>query len=103
MDRWTRTHPIVPDVLFALAVAALLGPPSLDILLVADSPAWVLWVAGLCAFTVLVSVALRRFATVAAFIAAGLAMAVTVALPNTEVRPAPLGLASASDSMEIPL
>ncbi|SEE01528.1 Signal transduction histidine kinase [Amycolatopsis lurida] len=103
VDRWTRTHPLVLDVLFALAVAALLGPPSLDILLVADSPAWVLWVAGLCGCAVLAGVAVRRIATVPAFAAAGLAMAVTVALPNTVVRPAPLGLASDGDSMEIPL
>ncbi|RSM62396.1 sensor histidine kinase [Amycolatopsis sp. WAC 01376] len=103
VDRWTRTHPTVLDALIAVTIAALLGPPSLEILLVADSPAWALWVAGLCGFTVLAAVALRRIATRAAFISAGLAMAVTVALPNTVVRPAPLGLVSASDSMEIPL
>ncbi|WP_410648384.1 sensor histidine kinase [Amycolatopsis sp. cmx-4-54] len=103
VDRWTRTHPLVLDVLFALAVAALLGPPSLDILLVADSPAWALWVAGVCGIVVHSTVALRRLATAPAFLAAGLAMAVLIALPNTVVQPAPLGLASDSDRMEIPL
>lgn len=103
VDRWTRTHPIVPDGLLALAIAVLMGPPSLDILQVATSPAWVLWTAGLCGFAVLAAVVLRRVATEAAFILASLAMAVIVALPNTVVRPGVLGLASASDGMEIPL
>ncbi|MBE1576288.1 sensor histidine kinase [Amycolatopsis roodepoortensis] len=103
VDRWTRAHPAGSDLLLALAVAALLGPGSLDILLVADSPAWALWVAGVCAIVVHSTVALRRIATKTAFAAATLAMAVLVVLPNTVVRAEPLGLASASDSMEIPL
>ncbi len=103
VDRWTRRHPLVSDALLALGIAVMLGPPSLDILLVAESPAWALWGAGLCGAAVLATVALRRVAAEAAFVVASLAMAVTVTLPNTMVSPAPLGLAGASDGMEIPL
>jgi signal transduction histidine kinase len=103
LDRWTRAHPVVPDTLLALAIAAVLGQPSLEILQVARSPAWVLWVAGICGFVVVATVAIRRIATSAAFFLASLAMVVTIALPNTMVKPAGLGLAGASDDMEIPL
>lgn len=102
-DRWMRAHPVVPDMLLAAAIAAVVGPPSLDILQVARSDAWVLWVAGICGVVLLASVALRRIATEAAFFLASLAMSVTVALPNTEVPPAGLGLAGASEDMQIPL
>jgi signal transduction histidine kinase len=102
-DRWMRAHPVVPDALLALAIAAVVGPPSLEILQVARSPAWALWAAGICGFVLLATVALRRIATEAAFLLASVAMLVTVALPNTLVRPAGLGLAGASDEMEIPL
>ncbi len=98
-----RAHPGVPDTLLALAVAALVGPPSLDILQVATSPTWVLWVAAVCGSVLIATVALRRIATGAAFFLASLAMAVTVALPNTMVRPEGLGLPGASGDMEIPL
>jgi signal transduction histidine kinase len=98
-----RAHPVVPDALLALAIAGVLGPPSLEILQVASSPAWVLWAAGGCAVVLLATVALRRIATGAAFFLASLAMAVTVALPNTTVRPEGLGLAGAGGQMEIPL
>ena len=98
-----RAHPVVPDALLALAVAAVTGPPSFEILQVARSPAWVLWVAGTCGFVVIAAVALRRIATGVAFLLASLAMAVTVALPNTIVQPAGLGLAGASGDMAIPL
>ena len=103
LDRWMRAHPVVPDTLLALAIAAVLGPPSLDILQVARSPAWMLWVAGICGSVVLATVAIRRIATGAAFFLASLAMLVTVALPNTMVNPAGLGLAGTSEDMEIPL
>jgi signal transduction histidine kinase len=103
LDRWMRAHPVVPDTLLALAIAALVGPPSLDILQAARSPAWVLWVAGICGSVVVATVAIRRIATGAAFFLASLAMVVTVALPNTMVNPAGLGLAGASGNMEIPL
>jgi signal transduction histidine kinase len=102
-DRWMRAHPVVPDALLATAIAAVVGPASLDILRVAGSPAWVLWVAGICGVVVLATVALRRIAPGAAFFLASLAMAVTVALPNTTVRPEGLGLPGASGDMEIPL
>lgn len=98
-----RAYPVVPDALLALAIAAVLGPPSLEILQVARSPAGVLWVAGICAFVLLATVALRRIATGAAFFLASLAMAVTVVLPNTTVQPAGLGLPGSNDDMEIPL
>ncbi|WP_432938823.1 sensor histidine kinase [Kribbella sp. CA-253562] len=102
-DRWLRAHPVVPDVLLALAIAAVAGPLSLEILRAATSPAWVLWTAGLCGLVVLAAVALRRIATEAAFVLATLAMSVTVALPNTMIRTAGLGLADAGAEMEIPL
>lgn len=102
-DRWVRAHPVVPDTLLALAVAAVAGPPSLAIFQTARSPAWALWVAGICGSVLLATVALRRVATGAAFALASLAMLVTVALPNTVVRPERLGLAGASGDMEIPL
>jgi signal transduction histidine kinase len=89
--------------MLALAIAAILGPPSLDILEAASSPAWVLWVAGMCGSVVIATVAIRRIATGAAFFLASLAMVVTVALPNTMVDPAGLGLAGTSEDMEIPL
>ncbi|GAB3835089.1 sensor histidine kinase [Kribbella italica] len=98
-----RAHPVVPDSLLALAVGAVVGPPSVEILRAATSPGWALWTAGLCGVVLLGTVALRRIATEAAFVVAGLAMAVTVALPNTTIRPAGLGLAGAGDEMEIPL
>ncbi len=98
-----RAHPVVPDALLALVVAAFLVPPSLEILEAARSQAWVLWVAGTCGFVLLATVVLRRIATEVAFFLASLAMVVTVALPNTVVRPAGLGLVGASDEMEIPL
>ncbi|MGC7101110.1 sensor histidine kinase [Amycolatopsis lurida] len=100
--RWTWAHPLVPDTLLALAVAAVIGPPSLDVLESAGSRTWVLWVAGSCGFVLLATVALRRIAAEAAFAVASLAMAVTVALPNTVVQASVLGLAGAGD-MEIPL
>jgi signal transduction histidine kinase len=103
LDRWMRTHPVVPDTLLALAIAAVLGPPSLDILQAAKSPAWVLWAAGVCGSAVVATVAIRRIATGAAFFLASLAMLVTIALPNTMVNPAGLGLARTSEDMEIPL
>jgi signal transduction histidine kinase len=102
-DRWIRAHPVVPDALLALAIAVGIGPPSLDILQVARSPAWVLWSAGICGSVLLAGVALRRIATGAAFFLASLAMLVTVALPNTVVRAEGLGLPGASGDMEIPL
>jgi signal transduction histidine kinase len=102
-DRWIRAHPVVPDTLLALVVTAVFAPPSLAILHVARSPAWVLWAAGICGSVVLATVALRRIATGAAFFLASLAMLVTVALPNTVVRPDRLGLAGTSGDMEIPL
>jgi signal transduction histidine kinase len=98
-----RAHPVAPDALLALAVAAVVGPPSLEILRAARSPAWVLWVAGICGFVLIATVALRRVAPRAAFFLASLAMVVTVALPNTVVRTDGLGLAGASGDMEIPL
>ncbi|ADB33846.1 histidine kinase [Kribbella flavida DSM 17836] len=98
-----RAHPVAPDALLALALAAVTGPPSLEILRSATSPGWVLWTAGVCGVAVLASVALRRIATQAAFLLAGLAMAVTLALPNTTVRTAGLGLAGAGNEIEIPL
>ena len=103
IDRWIRAHPVVPDALLALAIAAVIGPSTLDILQVARSPAWVLWVAGTCGSVLLATVALRRVATRAAFFLASLAMLVTVALPNTVVRAEGLGLPGASGDMEIPL
>jgi signal transduction histidine kinase len=103
LDRWMRAHPVVPDTLLALAIATGLGPPSLDILRVASSPAWVLWAAGICGSVVVAAVAIRRAATEVAFFLASLAMLVTVALPNTTVKPAGLGLAGTSEDMEIPL
>jgi signal transduction histidine kinase len=102
-DRWLRAHPVVPDGLLALAAAVVVGPTSIDILQVAESPAWVLRTAGTCAVVLLATVALRRAATGTAFLLASLAMLVTVALPNTTVRPAALGLAGTGDGMEIPL
>ncbi|GAB2747398.1 sensor histidine kinase [Amycolatopsis magusensis] len=102
-DRWMRARPVVPDALLALAVAAVMVPPSLAILEVARSQAWVQWVAGGCGCVLLATVALRRIATEVAFFLASLAMLVTVALPNTVVRPSALGLAAASEDMEIPL
>ncbi|WP_147260236.1 sensor histidine kinase [Pseudonocardia hierapolitana] len=102
-DRWIRAHPVVPDTLLALAITAVVGPPSLAILQAARSPDWVLGVAGICGSVVLATVALRRIATGAAFFLASLAMLVTVALPNTVIRPDGLGLAGASGDMEIPL
>ena len=62
-DRWMRAHPVVPDALLALAIAAVVGPPSLEILHVARSQAWALWAAGICGFVLLATVALRRIAT----------------------------------------
>ncbi|MCO1654089.1 sensor histidine kinase [Pseudonocardia humida] len=102
-DRWMRAHPVVPDALLALAVAAVVGPPSLEVLRAATRQDWTLWVAGGCGLVLLATVALRRIATATAFLLAGLAMAVTVALPNTVVRPEGLGLAGAGEEMEIPL
>ncbi|MEU4443257.1 histidine kinase [Actinosynnema sp. NPDC050801] len=102
-DRWMRAHPVVPDTVLALVIGAVIGAASLDILRVATAPAWVLWVAGTCGFVVLATVALRRVAPEAAFLLAGLAMAVTLALPNTVVSAAGLGLAGTSDDLEIPL
>jgi signal transduction histidine kinase len=102
-DRWVRAHPVVPDSLLAVAVAAAVGPTGLEILRVARSPDWVLWVAAICAAVLLATVALRRIATGAAFFLASLAMLVTVALPNTVVRSDGLGLPGASGDMEIPL
>jgi signal transduction histidine kinase len=98
-----RAHPVVPDTLFALVIAAALGPPSLDVLEAAGSPARVLWVAGICGSVVIAAVAIRRIAPGAAFFLASLAMLVTVALPNTTVDPEGLGLAGTSEDMEIPL
>ena len=98
-----RAHPVVPDALLALVVAAVVGPTALRILDAARSPTWVLWVAGGCGFVVLATAALRRTAPEVAFSLATLAMAVTVALPNTVVPPAGLGLSWMSDDMEIPL
>ncbi len=102
-DWWRRVHPVLPDALLALAIAVVMGPPSLDILEMADSPDWVLWTAGLCGFTQLAGVVLRRIAPVAVFFLASLAMSVTLVLPNTVVQPAGLGLTEARGDMEIPL
>lgn len=102
-DRWLRAHPAGPDALLALVVAVTVGWYSFTILRLATADTWVLWVAGACSLALVGAVVARRAATGLAFVLAGVAMLVTVALPNVSVRPADLGLPDGSPSMEIPV
>ncbi|MPZ62820.1 MAG: hypothetical protein GEU93_16320 [Propionibacteriales bacterium] len=80
VDRWSRTHPVLPDSLLALAVAAVVGSASLGVMQVADAPEWVMGVSAVCCVVLHASVALRRQATAVAFSLASIAMLGLVAL-----------------------
>ncbi|WP_369132552.1 sensor histidine kinase [Modestobacter sp. I12A-02662] len=102
-DRWVHRHPWGPDVALALAVAAVVGWGSLDVLRVADGEVWVRWAAGGCAVVLHAAVALRRVATEAAFLIASLTMLALVALPNVRIKPRDLALSDDPEALEVPL